>query len=52
MIFRVPLEELLFEFTFGTFWFGLSEDLFWLRVTNKNLHGNFKQNGYFNLHKT
>jgi hypothetical protein len=44
LIFRVPLEELLFEFTFGMFWSGLYEHLFWFRVANKNQHTIHTQN--------
>ena len=51
MILKVPLEELLFEFTFGMFWSGLYEHLFWFSVINKNPHTIHKQNSFAKLHK-
>jgi hypothetical protein len=49
---KVPLEELFFEFTFGMFWSGLYEHLFWFRVANKNQHTIHSQNNYANLDKS
>ena len=46
LIFGVPLEELLFGFTFGIFWSSLYEHILWLRVANKNPHIIHRENSY------
>lgn len=38
LILGVPLEELLFAFTFGMYWSGLYEHLFWYQLTSKLVH--------------